>query len=288
MNENIDNQSLKALVDYVSEQHLDETSKNKIRSFCSVQDPLTTTVYRGHDKKDQIIRPSIWYSTSKNIAVAAKEFAGGDCCVFTIHLINTPCIDVNRYIGKLIGTKAEEEEIIFLGGGKFYKNEYLTEEGFTPLGIRNGKQNFETWYSIDTSSTATANATATATSSKKQIQQYIYQDESKENQPNQTPQPNQTNKDINRLASLIDKDEYDLIDTPDDIIIPSFVLTEAEKKQIFDIIQMKKQLAEMIGGKKRRRKNTKRHRKNTKRRRKNTKRRRKNTKRRRKNSKRHI
>jgi hypothetical protein len=186
----------------------------------------------------------------------------------------------------LIGTKAEEEEIIFLGGGKFYKNEYLTEEGFTPLGIRNGKQNFETWYSIDTSSTATvnatANATATATSSKKQIHQYIYQDESKENQPNQTPQPNQTNKDkINQLASLIDKDEYDLIDTPDDIIFQSVVLTEAEKKQIFDIIQMKKQLAEMIGGKKRRRKNTKRHRKNTKRHR-------KNTKRRRKNSKRHI
>ena len=46
MDENIDNQSLKALVDYVSEQHLDEISKNKIRSFCSVQDPLTTTVYR--------------------------------------------------------------------------------------------------------------------------------------------------------------------------------------------------------------------------------------------------
>jgi hypothetical protein len=280
MNKNIDNQSLKALVDYVSEQHLDETSKNKIRSFCSVQDPLTTTVYRGHTKS-QIIRPSIWYSTSKNIAVAAKEFAGGDCCVFTIHLINTPCIDVNRYIGKLIGTKAEEEEIIFLGGGKFYKNEYLTEEGFTPLGIRNGKQNFETWYSIDTSSTATANASATATSSKKQIQQYMYQDESKENQPNQTPQPNQTNKDINQLANLIDKDEYELIDTPDDIIFPRYVLTEAEKKQIFDIIQMKKQAAEMIGGKKRQRKNTKRNRKNTKRNRKNTKRNRKNSKRRR-------
>ncbi len=261
MDENIDNLSLKALVDYVSEQHLDEISKNRIRSFCSVQYPLTTTVYRGHTKSQEI-RPSIWYSSSKNIDVAANEFAGRDCCVFTIHLINTPCIDINKYIGKLIGSKATEEEIIFLGGGKFYKNEDLTEEGFTPLGIRNGKQNFETWYSNDT-----------ATSSKKQ--KYDSVDKSKETQPIQS-----NHDKLIRLANLIDKDEYDIIDGPDDIIIPSFFLTKEDKREIFNIIQIKKQ-ALQSGGKKRQRKNTKRHRKNTKRYK-------KNTKRRRKNSKRHI
>ena len=277
MDNMIDHKTQNALIEYVTDQHLDKISENNIRLFCSLQDKLTTTVYRGHrDSTTQTIRPSLWYSASKNISVAVKEFAGDDCCVFTIHLINVPCIDINKYIEKYIRSKATEEEVIFLGGGKFYKNEDLTEEGFKNLGNKNSKLNFETWYSIDTNISARTGVSAIA--NKKQIQEYQTSDESKENQTKQI----QSNQDkLIRLANLIDKTEYEYIDGPDDIIIPRFDLNEAEKKQIFNIIQIKKQSVEMIGGK-----NTKRHRKTTKRYRKNTKRHRKTTKRHRKNTKR--
>lgn len=232
MYKNIDDKTRIALIEYVVDQQVDENSTNIIRRFCRSQDPITTTVYRGH-AKSQTIRPSIWYSASKNIDVAENGFAGKDCCVFIIHLINIPCIDINHYIGNQIRSKNTEEEIIVLGGGTFYENKDLTVEGFKPLDIRNGKKNFETWYSFDSKIPNEASQASQAAES--------------------------THDKLTRLSKIIDEDEHELIKVPNDIFIPGYDLTEDEKEKIFKIIKKS-------GGKRRKTKRRKCKRKKTKRR----------------------
>ena len=131
------------LVSYVKEQHLPGRSKERIRDFCSEQPPITLTVYRGHTNS-KIIRAGMWHSATKTKSVAVKEFAGKECCVFTIHLIRVPCIDINDFVGDLIGSYASENEIIILDGGIFYKDAALSEEGYADMGIgEDGKQEYE-------------------------------------------------------------------------------------------------------------------------------------------------
>ena len=69
--------------------------------------------------------------------------------MFEIHLINVPCIDVNSLISEHIGTRRKEEEMIFLGGGKFYSNRELTEEGFVEVASKFSKTKFECWYALE-------------------------------------------------------------------------------------------------------------------------------------------
>lgn len=238
---NIDEITKRELIDYVKDQHLDTKSEKNIQDFCADQNPLSITVYRGH-KKSQTIRQNLWYSASKSEKVAAEEFSGKDCCVFVVHLINIPCIDINYYIEDYIGDKAEEKEVIFLGGGKFYKNENLTEEGYISLG--KGKYNrlkFECWYSME-----------------------------KNHEEVKLPKRNK----IEEALSIIPEDEYDLIENSSDIVVDGLDLTEEEKDRILNEIQRRK--GEINGGKRRRRRNTRRKRNS---RRKNT-RRKRNTRRR--------
>jgi len=192
------------LIDYVVEEHLTSKSKLRIRDFCEIQPPITTTVYRGHGKS-KTIRDSIWHSASKSIEVAKTEFAGKNCCVFTIHLIDVPSIDINEWIGDKIKKKfSEEEEIIFLGGGVFYKDELLHEKGF--LEPIDGK--FECWYSLLKNETKIQN----------------------------TPDVESVSN-VERALQQIPEDEYELISTPNDIIISGIDLTEKEKSEVFNIIQ---------------------------------------------------
>jgi hypothetical protein len=134
---------------YVTEQESTNDIKMSILNFCKQQPAVSLTVYRGH-KSSQTIRNNEWYSSTKNLNVAVKEFTGDDCCLFIIHLINVPIIDINSLIKDEIGQYSEEEEIIFLGNGKFFKNEQMTEEGFLELGYKKpyNKLTFETWYSF--------------------------------------------------------------------------------------------------------------------------------------------
>jgi len=74
-----------------------------------------------------------------------------------------------------------------LGGGTFYKNKSLTDEGF--IKINDGL--YECWYTF---------------------------------------------KDLNKFVSKIPQEEYEFIDSPDDIILDN--LSQNEKKKIFDIIQI--------------------------------------------------
>jgi len=114
MDENVE----EALIQYVKEFHFVRDSRKLIQEFCSRQPPLSITIYRGHGSSPHI-REGLWYSATTDINIAVNEFSGKNCCVFIIHLVNIPCIDVNKYIGNKIRDKKDENEIIFLGGGKF-------------------------------------------------------------------------------------------------------------------------------------------------------------------------
>jgi len=195
------------LVEYVKEQHLNKMKKSEVRihEFCSLQVPKTMTVYRGHDNS-QSIRPNMWYSSTTDINIAANEFANGkNGCVYIIHLSDIPCIHINRLIGDKIGDKKDENEIIFLGGGKFYKNNEFTEEGYLELGDENkwNKLVFECWYTFD----------------------------------------KRTNKsNVERILSIIDPTEYEFISSIDDIICKNILLSTKDKKEIFDEIKKRKMM----------------------------------------------
>jgi hypothetical protein len=135
------------LIQYITEQKTTKDSIERIKTFCEQQQPISIVIYRGHKRSTKIRYNNFWYSATSNKKVAKEEFSSGHCCVFTIHLINVPVIDINKYVGDKIGNYKEEEEYIFLGGGTFYKDETLKEKGF--LDKDNGE--FECWYKIDQS-----------------------------------------------------------------------------------------------------------------------------------------
>jgi len=203
------------LIEYVKEQHLDRT-KNAgivISNFCSNQPPLSITVYRGHDNTP-VIRPGLWYSASTDINIATHEFAGTNCCVFIIHLHDVPCIDINHFIGDKIGDKQDEKEIIFLGGGTFYKNNELTEEGYLELGMGElNKSTFECWYSLS--------KLQHITQPKPKIQAVI--------------------NNVERVLNIINPEEYDFITSIDDITgFDNDELSNEEKLQVFNEIKKRK------------------------------------------------
>lgn len=228
----MDENTKQVLIEYVIEHNLPKDSGKIIQDFCSKQPMLSFTVYRGHDEVP-IIRPSLWYSASSDINVASNDFAGKSCCVFIIHLQNIPCIDINQFIGDKISAKDGEKEFIFLGGGKFYKNKELTEEGYLDLGRNNKfkKNMFESWYSLS---------------------------EKHDNIKLVKSEPQMDN--VERVLRIIDPDEYDLITSVDDIETGNIKLTSEEKQRVFSEIQKRK----LMGGKKEKRKNKKTKRKRTK------------------------
>jgi hypothetical protein len=221
------------LIEYVKEQHLDRKKRAEtvISEFCSNQPPLSITIYRGH-KETPVVRPGLWYSATTDINIAANEFAGKHCCIFIIHLMGVPCIDVNSYIGDKIGDKKDEKEIIFLGGGKFYKNNNLTEEGYLELEMNEMKQRmFECWYSLFKLPSTT--------------------------------QTKMVRNNVEHALSIIHPDEYEFITDIDDIITgDNTVLSDEEKQQVLNEITRRK----ARGGKKRTTslKNTKQNRKKSK------------------------
>ena len=131
-----------ALVNYITKQEYAE-NKKIIERFCRKQALQSMTLSRGH-MNSPAIRKNLWFSPSKSKTVAKEEFAGKTCCVFTIHVLDVPILDVNKYVKKNIGKYADEQEVIVLGGGTFYKNQSLTEVGFKDV----GQGEFICWYTI--------------------------------------------------------------------------------------------------------------------------------------------
>lgn len=234
------------LLDYVINQHLDKHTQSElvIEEFCSKQPSLTATVYRGHDDLN-VIRPALWYSSSFDINVALDEFSGDNCCVFIIHLLEIPSININYFIGDKIGDKKDEQELIFLGGGKFYKDKKLSEEGYVEIdGYR--KRTFECWYSIHNGKEENTTFENTHTHAEPDVDK------------------------VQRVLDIISEEEYDFITSVDDIVT-DIELNANEKQEVFNEIQKRK----TMGGRKKiktsklkkksRKRITKRRRKTTKR-----------------------
>jgi hypothetical protein len=133
------------LIEYVMEQKTTTESIERIYKFCEQQPSVSLVLYRGHIRSTEIRYNKFWYSATSSKKIAKEEFSSGPCCVFTIHLINVPVIDINQYVGDKIKDYKEEKEYIFLGGGTFYKDKTLKEKGF----LNTGSGEFECWYKID-------------------------------------------------------------------------------------------------------------------------------------------
>ena len=147
---------------YVQEKDNRQDVTSVIYDYLDLKPSVTMTVYRGQKNDREILtnyggREIKWFSTTIDESVASEHFIDKDsddnCCVFKIHLINVPVIYVNQDLydcpseditNQHENMKFWEHEMIVKGGGTFYKDEDLTEEGFLDLG--NG--NFEAWYKI--------------------------------------------------------------------------------------------------------------------------------------------
>ena len=201
-----------SLISYVTQQ---EYGKNKkmIETFCKKQPPQTLTLYRGHMNSTEI-RKNLWFSASKSKKVAKEEFAGKNCCVFTIHAVNVPILDVNKFVKGKIGKYAEEQEFIVLGGGTFYKDKLMTEPGFSDR----GDGEYVCWYTLNNQKTMKKSRSKTKTppSSRIKDEQAL----------------------IQSFVDQIPEEEYDLIGSPGDIFFAG--ITDAQRRKVFDIIIKKR------------------------------------------------
>lgn len=215
MDTEVTKHDIEILKKYVIHHDCDEED---IVEICRKQRPVTLTVYRGQ-QRNETLHTSNTYSSSLSEGEASK-FSGEQCCLFKIHLVNVPCINVNALVGKEIGSeRRKEQEIIFLGGGRFYSDETFSEEGFTEIAPNFNKRKFECWYTLQ--------------DVKKQSARKIEK---------------KTTSLVNHLKikialDTIDVSEYEFIDNIDDIILPELHLTNEEKNEILSIIRERK-----IGG----------------------------------------
>jgi hypothetical protein len=142
----MEDQFKKDLEEYVVRYHwCRDDCKQRIQDFLKTQPPQSITVYRGQ-KNSQIIKTDSkypWFSTSLKKDLAKQRFANEEkpCCLFTIHLVNVPTIDVNNFIRHRLD---DEKEHIVLGGGAFYQDAEYKVPGFKTI----GEGEFEAWYTI--------------------------------------------------------------------------------------------------------------------------------------------
>lgn len=127
----------------------------------------------------------------------------------------------------------EENEYIVLGGGTFYKDATMKEKGFTQIG--NGK--YECWYSL-------INRESVAKKSKKSfsIRKSRYSQKMSVKKLHSAPAVIPSTN-IERALAAIDKDEYDLIDTIEDIdasLQGNIPLTSREKNKVLSRILKRK------------------------------------------------
>ena len=149
---------IQSLINYVKYHSSSIENYNNIYNLLKNQKEKDMILYRGNgdDKLDATsIVTGKWFSTTKNERIAHQEFSGDKCCIFKIHVINTKILDVNKFVKDKISDYSDEEEMIVLGGGKFYKDKKCTEIGYNELKIENDKQYFECYYKVNKGSTKT-------------------------------------------------------------------------------------------------------------------------------------
>ena len=214
----MDDATKRALIDYVVDQKTTAAGTQRIKELCEEQPAVSMTVYRGHAHSRTIRPKSTWYSSTKLLRVAKEEFSSGDCCTFAIHLVNVPVIHVNRVVRGLIKDYEEEEEIIFLGGGRFYATPAMDTEGF----MEKREGHFECWYSL-------GGDRRRSSSSRRR-----------------------SSFDLARAVSRIPSDEYEFIDDPDDVGAADPSLTTPQRRLVFNRIKSLRARRVSSGGTRRR------------------------------------
>lgn len=77
-----------------------------------------------------------------------EGFTGDGCCMFVIHVVDVPVIDVNETLGEY-SYFPEQKEFIVLGGGTFYKDSAMTDIGFIESkDTTNNMRVFTAYYTI--------------------------------------------------------------------------------------------------------------------------------------------
>lgn len=212
---------LDILKKYVDSNDLKDDEYHIIKNMILTNPVVSITVYRGHHGTRTINSDVDWFSTTTNKQVAMTKFTNHEknCCLFTIHLINVQVLFVNKS-GILISFKdrSSEDEVIVLGGGKFYSNEQLTQEGFDD--IMDGE--YECWYTFPNKKNSGVN-----------------------------------NDIVNRSSELftkLDPDDYEFIDNKEDVKIffDKYNITDLEASDVFNMIYKLKNTG--IGGKNKRKK----------------------------------
>ena len=229
------------LIKYVKDQETSLEINNSILKLINESEPVTMTVYRGHGRTPTL-KDSIYYSATTSKTVATEEFSGkssisdrgSGCCVFTIHLDRVPAVLVNETLRDLlddIGSYKEESEVLFLGGGTFYKDKDFDEPGIKD----NGDGEYETWYNMTPKTEEPA-----------------------------VSMPSDERNNVERALEIIDPDEYDLIETTKDIreMELPVELTDEEVEELLKQIEEKKK---MEGGKRKPKRKTRNKRKRNKR-----------------------
>ena len=219
---------------YVMDQITGVEVNDSILTMLHASEPVEMVVYRGHTRTP-VINKGLFYSSTLYERIAREEFAGGECCVFKIHLINVPVINVNKFLKEQIKDYEEEQEYIFLGGGTFFQNREMTIEGFKD----NGDGNYECWYTMEN-----------------KIDESKSVDESKQDM------------DIERILGIIDEEEYVLIESVEDVKetlqSSGITVSNEDAKKVFEHIQKLQDGGKKKKNKTRKQKKSKRQRKNKK------------------------
>ena len=171
-----------------------KTVDERITELIHMMQPLkeSVTVYRGQKNID-IIYPRKWFSTT-DIKEKAKDFSNKECCMFKIYIQpGVRVLDVHSFLQKHytgIVRHEDEHEIIVEGSGEFYKDIDKKERGFKEI-----KGEIVTYYFPKESDV-------------------IYNNNYRNTRKNYK-KPKNINS--SRLMNRISKDEYDFINSINDL-----------------------------------------------------------------------
>jgi hypothetical protein len=223
----------KCLHNYVHELERNAHCNTIISNLVKKQNIVTDfTVYRGQSDRDLEIYANKWFSTTSSHQIALSEFAGDKGVVFTIHVMGMHALNVNAVLNNTQKNthnkyNNEDEYIIDGDGGVFYNSPQLTQEGYSKIGARA----FETWYSLPKQKNTT--------------------------QVKSTSNEMSPELEVAYILENIDKDEYEFIDSIDDMKMFIGVPVSNESMEIAF-----QQIVSTKGGykmRKRKRKSTRKH-----------------------------
>jgi hypothetical protein len=225
------------------------TIEQRIQNLLNASPPLRDEilVYRGHSP----VSPTIysdrgWFSTSSDVNKVLRQHIsdGTSCCLFKIHILpGIKYINVDATIERagLENTGYDESEIIVNGGGTFYANPELTEEGFKEIKSAVRITNIET--GRVSGSMEYTGLFGHLVKHKYKIENITQYETWYSTQPPPPPPIKRAKKTTENILEIIndiydnDHDMFDMIDTVDDLISNKYVTSNNINNDNKNIIQ---------------------------------------------------